>query len=219
MHSPPDQASVPAPSLRVLIDRIRSEVGTVDAELIKQIVADTGSLERQNARNRFEGRIEFARQMHDQRQATQKYLVEYGLQTLKWTFLLNAGALAAVAAFVSGGVGKFGVGAIAAFVPILKSVWPFAVGCVAVALAGACGFFNFSKVELCIPSSHTLHNFLDPTSTKWPLARGQKVGETPEEFARRIGPWVQGFRRTAIVLCGLSWVFFLYGAYRVLQAI
>jgi hypothetical protein len=123
MHSPPDQAPVPAPSLRALIDRIRSEVGTADAELIKQIVADTGSLERQNARNHFEGRIEFARQMHDQRQATQKYLVEYGLQTLKWMFLLNAGALAAVAAFVSGGVGKSGVGAIAAFVPILKAAW------------------------------------------------------------------------------------------------
>jgi hypothetical protein len=150
MQNPSDQTPATSP-LRALLDRIRSEVGTADAELIKQIVADTNSLELQKARNGFEGRIEFSRQMHEQRLATQKYLVEYGLQTLKWMFLLNAGALAAVAAFVSGGVGKSAVGAIAAFVPILKSAWPFVVGCVAVALAGASGFFNFSYAEIVHP--------------------------------------------------------------------
>jgi hypothetical protein len=212
----PDQPQGPTTPLKARLDRIRAEIGTDDPELIKQFVADVSALERQGARNHFEGRVEFARQMHEQRQTTQKYLVEYGLQTLKWMFLLNAGALAAVAAFVSGGVGKSGVGAIAAYVPFLKAAWPFVVGCVAVALAGACGFFNFSFAELFIPSSHMLHNFLDPNSTAWPLASGQRVGETPEQFERRFGRPTKGFRLAAIVLCGLSWLFFLYGAYRVL---
>jgi hypothetical protein len=61
------------------------------------------------------------------------------LQTLKWLFLLNAGAIAVVMAFVSGGIGKSGVGSIAAYTPVIKAVWPFVAGCIAVAFAGALG--------------------------------------------------------------------------------
>jgi hypothetical protein len=40
--------------------------------------------------------------------ADRRGIVEYGIQSLRWSFLLNAGAIAVVAAYVSGSLGKSG---------------------------------------------------------------------------------------------------------------
>jgi hypothetical protein len=216
-----EDGALPSPErpLKALVERVRTEVGTDDPELVRQILTDRSALERQNARNHFEGRLEYARQMHDHRQAALRGIMEYGLQTLKWLFLLNAGAIAVVMAFDSGGIGKSGVGSIAAYTPVIKAVWPFVAGCIAVAFAGAVGFFNFSYSEVGLPSPEMLHNFLAPTSTSWPIARAQKAGEAPEAFGKRFGWRADAFRTAAICACLISAFFFAYGVFRVLRAV
>ena len=86
-----DQGS-PA-QLRTFIERMRQEVGG-DAEIVKQCVADLNAQQRQEARNHFESRQQYIRQMAELDLADRRGIMEYGLQTLKWSFLLNAGAIA-----------------------------------------------------------------------------------------------------------------------------
>ncbi len=125
-----------------------------------------------------------------------------------------------VLAYVSGAVSRSGAAApIAVYAPVIKAVWPFVVGCVSVALAGAAAFFNFSYAELGIPSSETLHNFLEPTSATWPIARGQYVGETPEDFGKRFVWRIGAWRTAAICLALGSAFFFAYGVFRVLHVV
>ncbi len=91
----PDQSQRPPGQLRALIEHVRSELGDSTGDLIRQAVADLSTLDRQNRRNHFEGRLEYARQVHEHRQAALRGIVDYGLQTMKWMFLLNAGAIRA----------------------------------------------------------------------------------------------------------------------------
>src|SRR5262249_28678217 len=117
--------------LRAFIEAVKQDASG-DAEIVKQCVADLNAAERQSERNQVDPRLEYIRQIGELNLAERRGIVEYGLQTLKWLFLLNAGALALVAAYVSG-VGKSG--SISSVGPMLKAMWPFVAGCVFVTLA------------------------------------------------------------------------------------
>jgi hypothetical protein len=189
---------------RALIAAIKQEVGEND-ELVKQCLADINALERQNSRNHFESRMEYVRQLAERDFAARRGIVDYGLQTLKWLFLLNAGALAIVAAYIGGGLGKSG-SSISSFAPLLKALWPFVMGCVMVALAGGAGYFNFAYLQTSLPSPEALHNFMDPKMKTWPVADAT--------YSRK----VDVSRKVAISFAFVSAAFFLYGVYRVLRA-
>jgi hypothetical protein len=191
-----DQGS--PPQLRIFIERMRQEAGG-DAEIVKQCVADLNAQQRQEARNHFESRQQYIRQMSELDLADRRGIMDYGLQTLKWSFLLNAGAIALVAAYI-GGLGKSGL----IFTPLVRPLWPFAVGCVLVTLAGAAGYLNFCYWLATRPSPEALHNFSDPQARTWP--------------ARSDLSWKLNASRNAAILFGVASVlFFLYGVYRVLR--
>jgi hypothetical protein len=115
-----------------------------DNDLAKQVFSDANAADRQSRQNHFDARIEYVRQMALRTQATEASIKEYGLQTLKWLFLLNAGAIALVLAYVGGK----GAGTTLTIGPIAKAAAPFMVGCICVAVAGAFGFFNLGLREV-----------------------------------------------------------------------
>jgi hypothetical protein len=187
--------------LRAFIEAMKQEVGG-DNEIVKQCVADLNAQQRQDARNHFESRQEYIRQMAELDLADRRGIVEYGLQSLKWSFLLNAGAIAVVVAYVGGSLGKSG--SIFSVAPFLKALWPFAVGCAFVTFAGAAGYFNYCYAQASRPPPETLHNFMDPQTRTWP--------------ARSDVSWKLNASRNAAILFGVASVlFFLYGVYRVLR--
>jgi hypothetical protein len=144
---------------------------------------------------------------------------EYGLQTLKWAFLLNAGAIAIILAYVSGVVGKSQGAQLSTFAPVLKALWPFAIGCILVVFSGAAAFFNFSYAEAALPSAETLHNFLGPNSKPWPMAKFQQQDETLIDFYKRFSWKIGATRNIAITFALASGLFFLYGVYCVLGVV
>ena len=117
---------------------------------------------------------------------------------------MNAGAIAVVGAYVGGALGKSG--SISSVTPLLKALWPFAVGCVFVTLAGAAGYFNFCYTQASLPSPEMLHNFMDPKAKTWPVAQSQDAWKA------------RATRNAAILFAVVSVLFFLYGVYRVLRA-
>jgi hypothetical protein len=188
--------------LRAFIEWAKQEAGG-DGEIVKQCVADLHAEQLHTARNHFEARLEYIRHVAQHDFAARRGLVDYGLQTLKWLFLLNAGAIAIVAAYVGGGLGRSG-SSISSFAPLLTALWPFAVGCVMVALAGGAGYFNFSYLQTSLPSPEALHNFMDPKVKTWPIAQySWKVAVS---------------RNIAISFAFGAAIFFLYGVFRVLRA-
>jgi hypothetical protein len=195
---------------------IRKEVGA-DAELTKQALAEFFALDRQHMHDHFEGRLEYARHVMTRRDTSDRGMVEYGLQTLKWSFLLNAGAIAVVMAYIGAAVGKSGA-AVVAYAPLIRDLWPFVAGCVSVTLAGAAGYFNFCYSEAAMPGPEALNNFLSITATGWPEARLQKPGEPLHEFVRRFGWKVNASRMIAIVLGIGSAFLFLLGAALIMRA-
>src|SRR5664279_3873363 len=82
------------------IKALQSALG--DNDLAKQVFADASASDRQTTRNHFEARVEYVRQVAKNNQAEESSVKEYGLQTLKWLFLLNAGAIALVLAYIGG---------------------------------------------------------------------------------------------------------------------
>jgi hypothetical protein len=194
--------------LKAFVEKIKAELGN-DPDLIKQSIADLNAQQRQDARNNFESRQEYVRQVFQLRAISLAGIREYGLQTLKWLFLLNAGAIAVVLAYVSGAAGKSPslVSATASII-VLKALWPFVVCCTLVVVAGAAGFFNFSYGEAGLPSAESLHNFLDPKANSWPPPRLNLSG------------WkTTASRSVAIALVFGSIFFFGYGVFRVLWAV
>jgi hypothetical protein len=190
--------------LRAFIDVIKRQ--TDDNEIVKQCVADLHAQQLQSARNQFEARHEYIRQIAELNLADRRGILDYGLQTLKWSFLLNAGAIAVVAAYVAGKSGSPpSSGSISSAVPLLKALWPFAVGCVFVTLAGAAGYFNFCYSQASLPTPEMLHNFMAPQAKAWPTAP-----------TSRFRDWT---RYVAIVAAVLSVMFFLYGVFQVLRAL
>lgn len=198
--------------LRNTLERMKAIFGD-DRELIKQAFADVNALDRQNLRNHFEARQKYTDQVAELNRIALNGLREYGLQTLKWLFLLNAGAIGIVLAYLAG---KAGGASSAAF---LKALWPFAVGCVMVVLAGATAYFNFSYAEETYPSPEQLHAFVDPKSKTWPFAKSQKENESATEFYGRIGSKTNTMRYLAIGFASGAGFFFAYGVFRVLWAV
>jgi hypothetical protein len=180
-------------------------------DLIKQSIADLNALQRQDSRNHFESQLEYVKQIAELKVTALTGIREYGLQTLKWLFLLNAGAIAVILAYVGSSLGKLPSSSpsqMIAFAPILKALWPFAVGCAMVVLAGAAGFFNFSYAEISLPSPEALHNFFQPSSKKsWPQPRMSPGWKT------------NGTRNAAIVFTLCSAGFFIYGVFLVLRIV
>lgn len=200
--------------LKSATEVIRTEVGA-DPEVTRQALADYFALDRQHLQNHFDGRLEYARHVMAHQDTTSKAVVEYGLQTLKWAFLLNAGAIAAILAYI-GAAAK--AGSIAPYAPMIKALWPFVVGCVCVPIAGAAAFFNFSYAEGLLPTAQALNSFLDPTAQGWPIASAQRPNETLSEFYARFGWKIISTRRIAIGCGLLSATSFLLGAVLVMRA-
>jgi hypothetical protein len=189
--------------LRAFIALIKQEAGG-DDEIVRHCVADLNAQQRQDARNHFESRQEYIRQIAEVDLADRRGIMEYGLQSLRWSFLLNAGAIAVVAAYVGGALGKSG--SISSVAPLVKALWPFAVGCALVTFAGAAGYFNYCYSQITLPSPETRHNFMDPKVKTWPIAQSQEH-------------WKLTLSRNVAIWCGIASVFFfLYGVFRVLRA-
>jgi hypothetical protein len=197
---------------------MKNEFGD-NPDLIRQALADLNTQQRQDARNNFEARLMFVNQVAAHKAAAMDGIREYGLQTLKWSFLLNAGAIAIVLAYIGALVGKSPNVSLTTFAPVIKSLWPFALGCVSVVLAGAMGFFNFSYAEAVLPPAEALYTFLQPTSQTWPLGRFQLPEETPAQFYHRFSWKVSTTRMMAVALALGSAFFFVYGIYRVFRAV
>ena len=188
-----------------------------DKDLVKQMLADFNAAERQSARNLFESRVEFARHITSLQAASLAGLKDYGLQTLKWLFLLNAGAIAIILTYL-GGAGKLPGSSLSTTKPLLSALWPFAAGCIFVVAAGAASFFNFSHAEATLPSPHSLNVFLNPAAKNWPEAKMQKEGETSEGFNKRYRRKVNGWRTAAICLASCSGALFALGIVMALSA-
>jgi hypothetical protein len=201
--------------LRNFISNIREEVGD-SPDLIKQCIADMNALQRQEVRSHFEAKQEYVRQIANLDAIALAGIKEYGLQTLKWLFLLNAGAVAIVLTYIAGG--KASLSPAANYVPILIALWPFAVGCVLIVFAGAASFFNFSTAQAATPTPESLHGFLDPNNASWPRPASQANNESVAEFRTRITRELKRTRIAAIACTFLSGGFFVYGVYRVLHA-
>lgn len=213
-----DQSADQKRDIRSIIEQMRAEYGD-DRDLIRQLIADWNAADRGTQARHFESRKEYMKHVADLRQSALQGIVNYGLQTLKWLFLLNAGAITVVLAYVGGAIGKSGSASLSQYDTLLTSLWPFAFGCMLVVLAGATGFFNFSYAEGLYPSPEALHNFLDPDSRNWPLARLQKDGESPHDFYKRFG-WKEGAARTAaIIFTLLSAISFGLGVCLILRAV
>jgi hypothetical protein len=136
--------------LRAFLQIIRREVDG-DADLVKQSLADLNAMDRQNLQTHSEARREYIKQVAELDRVAQQGIREYGLQTLKWLFLLNAGAIAIILAYLGGASGR-AVGQPVILSPLLKALWPFITGCVLVAAAGAAGYFNFCYMVASLPS-------------------------------------------------------------------
>jgi hypothetical protein len=140
-----------AQSIKALLLAISSQVGD-NPELVKQAFADSNALQLQSQRTSFDARAEYGRLVGQAILPREASVKEYGLQTLRWAFLLNAGAIALVAAYIGARTGNRPLYSIQTFTPIVMAVWPFALGCVLVVLAGAAGYFNFSYSTSLLPS-------------------------------------------------------------------
>jgi hypothetical protein len=205
--------------LRAFLNSMREEVGD-DPELLKQTLTDLHAQQRQDMRDHFDTRLEFSKQVTALRSAALGGIVEYGSQTLKWAFLLNAGAVVAILAF-AGAIGKPPQGGAAAqnLAPMVRALWPFAVGCILVVASGASAYINFCYVEGSIPASEGLFNFMASRSTSWPPAKLQKEGETRATFHNRMAWRINLWRNIAIGTAFASMLLFAYGVFRVMRAV
>jgi hypothetical protein len=206
---PPDSQ----PDMVATMKALQAALG--DNDLAKQVFSDANAADRQTKQNHAEARKEYARQTAERSQATEASIKEYGLQTLKWLFLLNAGAIALVLAYVGGK----GADAKVAIGPIAIAAAPFMFGCICVVVAGAFGFFNFSHGFGFQPSPENLHHFLKPDSGTWPRARMQDQTEDTMAFYKRFGKKMTQSRNLALGFAGLSALLFCLGAALVLRAI
>lgn len=176
-------------------------------DLAKQIYADASAADRQEHRNHFESRIEFSKQKAQAASTALSALKEYGLQTLRWLFLLNAGAIGAVLTYLAGKYPD-----VKNAPSIIQSVWPFAAGCLSVVTAGGLAFFNFSYIYGSHPTLEELHNFIDPQGpATWPVGAMRKPGEEPAAFYRRMSKTIDATRIAAVAFAGASALLFALG--------
>lgn len=203
--------------LKSNVEHFRKEVGD-NPELIREVMSSFFALDRQNIHDHFQGRLDYARHVMARRDIADRAMIEYGLQTLKWSFLLNAGAIAVVMAYIGSAASKSG-GSLAAFTPMIRELWPFVAGCMSVTLSGAAAYFNFCYHEAAMPSPETLNNFLASTSLSWPLARAQRLDESSLDFYKRFGRKVNLARYVSIAFGIASAVFFAIGTILVIRVV
>jgi hypothetical protein len=144
---------------------------------------------------------------------------EYGLQTLRWAFLLNAGAIALVAAYIGARTGNRSLYSMQMFAPILTAIWPFALGCVLVVVAGAAGYFNFGYSTWLIPSYEAMHNFYSPDATSWPAPAGKSDSETLQAFRERVFRKLRISQGVAVAACVGSMACLLLGIWLVVASV
>lgn len=186
-------------------------------ELMEQSFADWAAAERQDREQSFQGRIEYARQSGENARLTATSVKEYGLQTLKWAFLINAGAVALILGYVATRTGSNA----ASFAPLVRSLWPFATGVALVVFAGAAGYFNFSYATLLLPSKEAMYNFFNVSApiAEWPRPVGAFSDEKMLDFYNRIRRKLVWTQRAAIACTVGSVLFFIYGLWRVLRLV
>jgi hypothetical protein len=209
----PDDPQAALLELRAQLEAVQVFTNN-NPELTKQYVADLNAERRQKHIHLFEARKEYARQTLESTLVREKAVIEYGLQTLKWLFLLNAGAAAAILAYI-GARSSANV----PFVQLINTLWPFAIGCVLIPIAGGVGYFNFMYARLLLPSREATLNFFNPASNVWPRAEGMRADETIEDFARRMGMKLRLTMFVAVGCALFSGLFFLYGLWRMLRAV
>lgn len=205
-------------SLKSRLAAISAEVGD-NPELVKQTFEDMNALERQQQRIHFDGRSEYGRLVGQALLARELSVKEYGLQTLRWAFLLNAGAVALVAAYIGARTGNRSIYSLQAFTPIITAVWPFALGCVLVVVAGAAGYFNFGYSTWVLPSYEAMHNFYNPEAKEWPVPAAKSDTETPQAFRDRVSRKLRYSQWIAVGACAGSMACLLLGIWEVVASI
>lgn len=201
---------MPSGTVKLLLAALKAEVGE-NEELLKQAFEDSNALDRQGQRIFFESRVEYGRQLSQAVLTREASVKEYGLQTLRWAFLLNAGAIALIAAYFGARTGNRSIYSMQSLAPIISAVWPFALGCILVVVAGAAGYFNFMYSTWLLPSYEAIHNFYDPKTNKWPDPAGKRDSETIEQFRERVYSKLTWSQRIAVCACTGSMVCLLIG--------
>lgn len=202
----------------VLLTALKAEVGEND-EMLKQAFQDINALERQTQRNHFESRVEYGRLVGQALLTREASVKEYGMQTLKWAFLLNAGAVALIAAYFGARTGNRSIYSMQSLSPIVSAVWPFALGCILVVVAGAAGYFNFMYSTWLLPSYQAMHNFTNPTTNTWPDPAAKRDTETTEQFRSRINVRLDWSQRIAVCACAGSMICLLIGIWQVIASL
>lgn len=208
----------PARTVKLLLAALKAEVGE-NEELLKQAFEDTNASDRQGQRNFFESRIEYGRQLSQAVLAREASVKEYGLQTLRWAFLLNAGAIALIAAYFGARTGNRSLYSMQSLAPIIGAVWPFALGCILVVIAGAAGYFNFGYSTWLLPSYEAIHNFYDPKINKWPDPAAKRDTETIEQFRKRVNVRLKWSQHIAVGACAGSMGCLLIGIWLVISSL
>jgi hypothetical protein len=131
-----------------------------DKDLVKQGLADFHALERQNQQQAFDARKEYARQVAESNRERETALKEYGMQTLKWAFVMNAGAAGLLLGYIGTRIGVSNT-SIQTYLPLVKATIPFAVGCILVTIAGLAAWANFSYASQALPSVESMFNFFN----------------------------------------------------------
>jgi hypothetical protein len=188
-------------------------------ELIKQAFDDINALERQGQRNLFESRIEYGRLVGQALLTREASVKQYGLQTLKWAFLLNAGAIALIAAYFGARTGNRSIYSMQSMAPIISAVWPFALGCILVVIAGAAGYYNFMYSTWLLPSYQAIHNFCNPSINKWPDPAAKCDNETIEQFRARVNSRLNWSQRIAVFAYAGAMLCLLAGIWQVIASL
>ena len=184
-----------------------------DTDLAKQVFSDANAIDRQNTAHHALARIEFAKQVATISLNAQDSAKEFGMQTLKWLFLLNAGAIGLILAYIAGKSPDSKILIDSIVLPICY----FATGCVLVPIAGAAGYFNFMSGGQSLPSPSSLHQFTDPSSKEWPKPRSQLSSESDSDFAARINRRLDLTQKAAVILAIMSAVLFFVGVLTLAQ--
>jgi hypothetical protein len=213
----------------LLVANLRSEFGG-DEDLVRQALADFHALERQVQQQKFEvehqtrqqaleSRKEYARQIGESNREREIAFKEYGMQTLKWAFVMNAGAAGLLLGYIGTRIGVDKT-SLQANLPLLKVTIPFAVGCVLVTAAGLAAYANFSYASQALPSVETLFNFFNISRnlTEWPRPKGAPLEGDLKAFHSQnnrklnCSRWIAvgcGIGAIACFAGGISLVFFL----------
>jgi len=189
--------------LAALVAGLRDEFGD-DKDLVKQGLADFNALERQNQQQALGARIEYARQVGESNRDREIALKEYGMQTLKWAFVMNAGAAGLLLGYIGTRVGVSNT-SIQAYLPLLKATIPFAIGCILVTIAGLAAWANFSYASQALPSVEAMFNFFNISKipSEWPRPKGASIEADLKLFFAEIGKKMDCSRRIAVT-CGIG---------------